>query len=84
MTELPTDRDVTPEDVQTPTALRAFMTTLDKQVRDTVNTPEGEEPKYPAEMAVSIAANIRARGIHWAMTRVCEIMEKQEARIAAL
>lgn len=84
MTELPTDREITPEDVQTPAQLRAFMTLLDKQVRDALYTPPDEEPKYTPEATVAITASIRARGIHWALTRACEMLEKQDARIAAL
>ena len=60
------------------------MTLLDGQVREAVYTPPDAEPKYTPEAAVAIAANIRARGIHWALTRVCEMLEKQERRIAVL
>lgn len=72
------DGQVEPTAVQTPAQLRGFLTLLDKQVAIAIQDMPG------SEAAVALAANIRARGLHWALTRACEMMDRQEARIAEL
>lgn len=65
---------VTPEQVQTPQALAQFLTLLDKQCAHAA-----EQTKD-----IAVVASIRSRGMQWALFRVVELLEKQEARIAEL
>ena len=65
---------VTPDDVQTPAALMSFLSLLDKQVAAVA----------AQQTDIVVPVGVRARGLTWAMYRMAEMLERQEARIAAL
>jgi len=68
------DDSISPDSVQTPAAVMAFLKLLDSQVAD-ASTRSGD---------IVVAIGVRARGLHWALYRMAEIAAKQEARIAEL
>lgn len=74
MTQIALDKEVAPEDVQTPEQLQTFLRLLDKQVAEA-----GERTQD-----IVVAVGVRARGLTWAVYRAADIMAKLEQRIAEL
>lgn len=71
--------EVKPEDIQSPERLREFLKLLDKQVAEGIASVEGDDASK-----VTLAASVRARGLHWALARAADIMAAQAARITEL
>lgn len=79
MSGLSLDRDVDPDDVKNPSEMREFLTLLDKQVASAIATVKDDDAA-----AVILAASLRARGLHWLLTRVVECLDRLDDRIHEL